>query len=320
MLCLNRNGRSTRWALIGLLAIAVGCQPEPIAKNDTDAKTKSPGSAEPEKTVATAPPQIDPNAVADDGTVLLAPPRDAELNATDATSVTAQPIKPAPSPDIVLDPVPAPPADAKYGEPTLADAPQSSDAETFAPDIIVPKAATARKTENSDDAADKSEVAVEADKSAQAPVGNLATVDELNQKIAEDWPQPQAVLLLTGQQHGYLEPCGCTGLDRQKGGIIRRDTLLTQLKDRGWSVVPLDVGNQVRRTGRQAEIQFRVTANAFKTMGYKAVTLGFDDLHLNSAGLVQVAASDDVAKNPRDVYFCKHKHLRSVVLAGGTSH
>ena len=103
---------------------------------------------------------------------------------------------------------------------------------------------------------------------------------------------------MTGQQHGYLEPCGCTGLDRQKGGIIRRDTLLTQLKDRGWSVVPLDVGNQVRRTGRQAEIQFRVTANAFKTMGYKAVTLGFDDLHLNSAGLVQVAASDDVAKNP----------------------
>ena len=58
---------------------------------------------------------------------------------------------------------------------------------------------------------------------SQKPVeANVASDAERNQQIAADWPQPQAVLFVSGQQHGYLEPCGCTGLENQKGGLIRR--------------------------------------------------------------------------------------------------
>ena len=125
---------------------------------------------------------------------------------------------------------------------------------------------------------------------------NIATWDELNQEIAKDWPKPQAVLFVSGQQHGYLEPCGCTGLEKQKGGLIRRDTLITSLRDRGWQVVPVDVGNQVQRVGRQAEIKFAATVEAFKMMEYEGATLGVDDLKLNSVELIQYAGSDP--RNP----------------------
>jgi hypothetical protein len=140
---------------------------------------------------------------------------------------------------------------------------------------------------------------LEAKSRAVLPAGaNVALESELNQTIAEDWPQPQVVLYVSGQQHGYLEPCGCTGLDRQKGGLIRRDTLLTSLRDRGWEVIPVDVGNQVRRIGRQAELKFKTTSDAFRLMKYAAATLGVDDLKLSSVELLQVAASDGTNDSP----------------------
>src|SRR5436309_3560352 len=39
-----------------------------------------------------------------------------------------------------------------------------------------------------------------------------------------DWPKPVVALVITGQQMGYIEPCGCTGLENQKGGLARRQT------------------------------------------------------------------------------------------------
>ncbi len=109
----------------------------------------------------------------------------------------------------------------------------------------------------------------------------VASAEEKNQKIAVDWPKPKVAFFITGQQYGYLEPCGCTGLANQKGGLNRRDTLLTSILERGWDVLPLDAGNQVRRKGRQAEMKFQSTADAFKTMNYAAVSLGTDDLFLS---------------------------------------
>lgn len=105
-----------------------------------------------------------------------------------------------------------------------------------------------------------------------------------------DWPKPQAVLFLTGQQHGYIEPCGCTGLENQKGGLNRRDTLMTQLRDRGWELVPMDVGNFERRTGQQAEIKFQTTVEALNQMRYHEATLGVDDLKLSSTHLMALTA------------------------------
>ena len=39
------------------------------------------------------------------------------------------------------------------------------------------------------------------------------------------WPTPKLALVITGKQEGYLEPCGCAGMERMKGGMSRRYTL-----------------------------------------------------------------------------------------------
>ncbi|MEZ6090869.1 MAG: hypothetical protein R3C05_23175 [Pirellulaceae bacterium] len=106
------------------------------------------------------------------------------------------------------------------------------------------------------------------------------------------WPKPHTVLFLTGEQHGYIEPCGCTGLENQKGGLARRHTLLKQIESLGWNVVPLDVGNQVRRYRQQAGIKFQTTVSALRKLGYQAVGFGPDDLKLDVGLLLSEAATD----------------------------
>jgi hypothetical protein len=102
--------------------------------------------------------------------------------------------------------------------------------------------------------------------------------------LFDGWSKPAVALVITGQQLGYIEPCGCAGLENQKGGLARRHTLLRQLRDeQGWPVVPLDVGSQVRRYGSQQVIKFEHTASALRTLGYRAVMLGADDLRLPAA-------------------------------------
>jgi len=59
-----------------------------------------------------------------------------------------------------------------------------------------------------------------------------------------------------------------------QGGLSRRDMLLKQLADKKWPAVAIDLGDQVRRFGRQQEVKFQATADALKTMGYRAIALG----------------------------------------------
>jgi hypothetical protein len=109
-----------------------------------------------------------------------------------------------------------------------------------------------------------------------------------------DWPKPKVALVLTGQQMGYVEPCGCTGLENQKGGLARRHTLIRQLaEERGWPVVPLDVGSQVKRFGKQQEVKFAHTVQGLRTMQYRAVTLGDGDLRLTPGEVLAAIAGAD---------------------------
>ena len=150
----------------------------------------------------------------------------------------------------------------------------------------------------------------------------VASYDEKHQKIAEGWPKPQALLFITGQQHGYIEPCGCTGLENQKGGLNRRDTLLQQLSRRGWDIVPMDVGNFERRAGRQAEIKFQTTVEALKDMGYRAATLGVDDLKLSSTHLLSLTATEGKTETPfisSNAYILVDEYMpkSKIIEAGG---
>lgn len=113
------------------------------------------------------------------------------------------------------------------------------------------------------------------------------------------WPTPDVTLFITGQQHGYIEPCGCTGLENQKGGVARRMTFATELRKSGWSLVPIDAGNLVRRFGRQAEIKFHRSLEALREMGYAAVGFGPDDVRIGVGDLIQEAA----AETPEDAIY-----------------
>src|SRR5690606_22240099 len=119
---------------------------------------------------------------------------------------------------------------------------------------------------------------------SQVQASNPAAADAASASeppLFEGWTAPRLVLLVTGRQDGYIEPCGCTGLANRKDGPARRDALIKQLKGRGWQVVPVDVGGQVRRFGRQAEIKFQTTIEALKKLGYQAVAFGSSDLRLS---------------------------------------
>ena len=111
----------------------------------------------------------------------------------------------------------------------------------------------------------------------------------------QGWESPRVVLAITGEQHGYIEPCGCTGLENQRGGLARRYTLFESVRARGWDLVPVDTGNQIRRFGTQAEIKFQSAVAGMRKMGYQAVALGPNDLRLSStmlAGMTIPTGSD----------------------------
>lgn len=118
------------------------------------------------------------------------------------------------------------------------------------------------------------------DKHAQ--VDPIAT----NGAIFVRWPKPNVALAFTGELDGYLEPCGCAGLQNQKGGLKRRHSLFKELTANGWPVVPLDVGGLTKRYGIQAELKYDYALKALAKMGYQAVGFGARDLRLDILSLV----------------------------------
>ncbi|MEZ6123220.1 MAG: multiheme c-type cytochrome [Planctomycetaceae bacterium] len=94
----------------------------------------------------------------------------------------------------------------------------------------------------------------------------------------ESWPKPKMAFVLTGEQHGYFEPCGCTS--NQLGGMSRRANLVQRIRDAGWPVRGLDVGGLSRRSVRQSQIKFETTLAALRQLNYIAVCVGPEELRL----------------------------------------
>jgi len=115
-----------------------------------------------------------------------------------------------------------------------------------------------------------------------------------NGPIFVGWPVPKFALVITGREDGYLEPCGCAGLDRMKGGLSRRYSMFKQLREQ-WNcpVVGLDVGGLIKGFGRQTELKFHLTVEAMRQMGYQAIAFGVRDLRLPAGELLAVAAGLD---------------------------
>jgi hypothetical protein len=107
-----------------------------------------------------------------------------------------------------------------------------------------------------------------------------------NGEIFTDWPKPDVAIVFSGEQDGYLEPCGCAGLTNQKGGLQRRFTLFKDLRAKGWPLVAVDAGAQEKHTGVQAELKLDFSYRALAKMGYEAVGFSPEDLRLDLFSIV----------------------------------
>jgi hypothetical protein len=121
---------------------------------------------------------------------------------------------------------------------------------------------------------------------------------EANGPIFVDWPKPQLALVFSGELDGYLEPCGCAGLENQMGGLKRRHSLLKQLSAQGWPLVEFDLGGLDRRTGAQAAVKYGYALGSFIKMGYSAVGVGPLDVQLGPDALAAVIINLPADSNP----------------------
>ncbi|HEY1599625.1 MAG TPA: multiheme c-type cytochrome [Pirellulales bacterium] len=138
-----------------------------------------------------------------------------------------------------------------------------------------------------------------------------------NGKIFEKWPQPKLALVFTGEQDGYIEPCGCQGRENQLGGLARRHSFLRKLEADGWPTVAVDVGGLTDRFGRQAEIKYQITADAMATMGYDAIGFGPKDLKLPAEALLAVTSGETCPFVSANVNLFDLTQPFRVVEAGG---
>ena len=97
------------------------------------------------------------------------------------------------------------------------------------------------------------------------------------------WPTPAAAVVVSGDQLGYLEPCGCA--EGQLGGLIRRAVMIDRLRDeRKWPLALVDLGGLVQdpalaRGGpEQAKSKFYTALRALGVMKYDAFALSPQDL------------------------------------------
>lgn len=121
---------------------------------------------------------------------------------------------------------------------------------------------------------------------AEKPVASTADKPPLS-----DWKTPAAAFLLTGEQHGYFEPCGCSL--HQLGGMARRGDLARMLAtERKWPLSGLDLGGMLKRNRRQDQIKFLLMFDALKHLDYAGIGLGVEELKLGADFLLQQQISD----------------------------
>ena len=111
------------------------------------------------------------------------------------------------------------------------------------------------------------------------------------------WETPAAALVLTGEVHGYLEPCGCSLM--QSGGLARRASLLAELDKKKWPYAGLDAGGTLKKANRQDQIKFEALVGGLQELRYSGLALGVEELLLTPEVLMSQHLTDD----PRAVSF-----------------
>lgn len=143
---------------------------------------------------------------------------------------------------------------------------------------------------DSNDNIDEKDVLTESAKSSEPTAESDYDPIQENGVYFEDWAKPKVAIVLTGLLSGYIEPCGCAGMDRMKGGLSRRHSFIQNLKSQGWPVVAIDCGQVSDGFGIQEELKFDMAFNAFRLMDYQAIGIGKSDLRFPAYFLLTFTA------------------------------
>ncbi len=100
----------------------------------------------------------------------------------------------------------------------------------------------------------------------------------------KEWPKPAVAFAITGEMHGYIEPCGCS--EPQYGGIARRASLLKQLREKEWPIAALDLGGTLKNARQQSQFKFQALLTALRDMQYISLQAGIEELKLGAGWLV----------------------------------
>lgn len=163
----------------------------------------------------------------------------------------------------------------------LPEEPSKTDPETQAtvpPPIVLPS--------KSQDDSEKQTLPIAAQKKNAGQVSG--DVAEPAQPVSPlqfpEWPKPLLAFVITGEQFGYFEPCGCTA--NQLGGMARRAGLFSKIESLGWTVRGVDVGGLSRRSGPQAQIKFETMLESLRELKYVALGMGVAELRLDPGYLL----------------------------------
>jgi hypothetical protein len=103
------------------------------------------------------------------------------------------------------------------------------------------------------------------------------------------WEKPLVALILSGQMHGFIDPCGCS--EPQYGGLIRRFNFIQSLKAKSWDVVGIDMGElpHIKGIHEQNLLKYDLSIKALSAMDYRAVGIGRNEMLLPlGEGLAQI--------------------------------
>ncbi|MBT3878349.1 MAG: hypothetical protein HON76_02845 [Candidatus Scalindua sp.] len=115
-------------------------------------------------------------------------------------------------------------------------------------------------------------------------------------------PSPTIHVVFTGEENGYLEPCGCSEV--QLGGFPKRHTLINHLRGKDENWILLSLGDLPGKVGRQDEIKMETALDALGRMGYVAHNIGEKDLNMGIdllGYLSQISNVDFVSSNIVDL-------------------
>jgi hypothetical protein len=113
------------------------------------------------------------------------------------------------------------------------------------------------------------------------------------------WGQPDLVLIVSGQMHGFMLPCGCS--EPQYGGLVRRGVFIDRLKAKGWPVVGIDLGELGPTTGikEQRDLKFQFSMKALDVMGYRAFGIGKSEMLMPLIDALALYSAQQKVARPR---------------------